>query len=119
MPATPMGAMNLNDPGLQPQRTVLAWNRTCLALMGNALLILRSGLLRQSHLILTLGALVMVLSAVTLLLAHRRHHLLLRGGLASMPGRSVVSRAIPWLAATCGVATAGALLAILLPATSP
>lgn len=111
----PAAAMNPNDPGLQPQRTVLAWNRTCLALMGNALLILRSGLLRQSHLILTLGALVMALSAVTLILAHRRHHLLLRGGLQAAIDNSVISRAIPWLAATCGLATLGGLLAILPP----
>ncbi|AZV94349.1 hypothetical protein CBF45_11995 [Bordetella sp. J329] len=105
--------MDPNDPGLQPQRTVLAWNRTCLALMANALLILRSGMLQQSHFILALGSVVLVLASATLLLAYRRHHLLLRGGRDAAADASVLSRAIPWLAATCGLATLSGILTIL------
>lgn len=106
--------MDTSGPGLQPQRTVLAWNRTSLALLANALLILRSGTLHNSNFIVWLGILVLVMAGLTMLFAQHRHHLLLRGGLDQTEDSSLASRAIPWLAAAVGLTAFGGLLAILL-----
>ena len=64
------------DPGLQPERTALAWRRTGLAMAANAILLLRSGLQAGPPAVIWLGV-AMVVVTVALLLAgeHRRLHL--------------------------------------------
>lgn len=47
--------MTQADPGLQPQRTALAWKRTALAVMVNALVVLRDGAQEGRTLLLVLG----------------------------------------------------------------
>lgn len=104
--------MDRLDPGLQPQRTALAWNRTCLALTANGLLLLRAGLQQQSPLILVLGAGVLVLCLMVWLLAQQRHRILLLHPDTSR----VAARAQPallCLALACGCAVIGGTLAIL------
>jgi uncharacterized membrane protein YidH (DUF202 family) len=53
-----MGAFNVpatGDPGLQPERTALAWSRTSLALAVNALLAVRAGLVAGEPLLVVVG----------------------------------------------------------------
>jgi uncharacterized membrane protein YidH (DUF202 family) len=65
------------DPGLQAERTALAWNRTVLALLVNALLALRLGLSGgQSLLMLTLGGALLASAGAVMWLAHRRRRML-------------------------------------------
>jgi uncharacterized membrane protein YidH (DUF202 family) len=47
------------DPGLQPERTALAWSRTGMAVLVNALLALRAGWSIQSVPIIGLGVLLL------------------------------------------------------------
>lgn len=43
------------DPGMQPERTAIAWDRTALALVMNAVLMIRSGLRAHSYVLLISG----------------------------------------------------------------
>lgn len=60
------------DPGLQPERTMLAWRRTAAALMVNGVLVLRSGMQEQGRWLLMLGGLISVFALVMMLAADRR-----------------------------------------------
>lgn len=53
------------DPGLQPERTGLAWSRTAFVMLINALLFLRGGLTGEGHLLLW-GAGVLLLTAIAM-----------------------------------------------------
>lgn len=50
----------VQDPGLQPQRTALAWQRTGLAVLVNALVILRCDVPTSNAVVTTLGVLLFV-----------------------------------------------------------
>ncbi|WP_051731856.1 DUF202 domain-containing protein [Kitasatospora phosalacinea] len=53
------------DPGLQPERTLLAWSRTALVLAADALLVLRTGYVRGQPGLAALGG-VLAVAAVGL-----------------------------------------------------
>lgn len=77
------------DPGLQPQRTSLAWSRTALALGVNALLVLRAGVQSGDALLFTLGGLAALHAVAIATLAIHRKHQLARHPCA--PGTAVVA----------------------------
>jgi uncharacterized membrane protein YidH (DUF202 family) len=52
------------DPGLQPQRTALAWTRTGLSVLLNAAVVLRSGVQADQPFLLALGMVLLVAAAV-------------------------------------------------------
>jgi uncharacterized membrane protein YidH (DUF202 family) len=48
------------DPGLQPERTVLAWRRTAFALLVNGILLLREAAIRGSPALTITGGVLLV-----------------------------------------------------------
>ncbi|MGW7433818.1 DUF202 domain-containing protein [Streptomyces sp. NPDC054861] len=103
------GAVDAKDPGLQPERTRLAWRRTTLACTVVAVLAVRAAIDDE----ITAGALVgMALSALVwigfLAVAHRRI-----GALDTARPRAL-SRRGALLAAACTVALAGLAVAVVL-----
>lgn len=90
------------DPGLQAERTALAWHRTSLALAANALLSLRAGLVSDQPLVLALGSvLVGAAAAVALMGARRKRALLADTHLTAPP---------PWMLAAVAAAALAACL---------
>lgn len=68
-----------HDPGLQPERTSLAWRRTALAVVFNAILLLRAGLQEQGPHLLALGVILCIGAAAMMHASARREVELLRG----------------------------------------
>ncbi|GAA1503473.1 uncharacterized membrane protein YidH (DUF202 family) [Agromyces terreus] len=63
MTTVPPAALS-RDPGMQPERTALAWSRTGLAIAVNAVLVLRDGLSSSQPALSTAGVALFVLAAV-------------------------------------------------------
>jgi uncharacterized membrane protein YidH (DUF202 family) len=111
-------ADGLWDVGLQPERTSLAWLRTCLGLAGGALLTARVFLATESW--AALGILVIVIAAAAGLVwwgAHRRARLAtdsLRrtSHLADGPGGRLL---LLTSVCACAVAVANAALTLVIP----
>ncbi|WP_120967209.1 DUF202 domain-containing protein [Comamonas sp. lk] len=97
------------DPGLQPERTALAWSRTGLAMLLNALLALRSGWVGQHAPITGLGlVLLMASGAIIFYGAWRRRHLLCGHGVVAPSAHAITAvAAVTFLA--CVVALASAI----------
>lgn len=96
--------MSARDPGLQPERTALAWGRTALSLALNAILFLRSGLQEQHFGLLATGVSLCAGAAVVARMSTRRRTEL-RDGFRAPP---------PWLMPlVAGLAAAAGLVAVV------
>lgn len=91
------------DAGLQAERTALAWNRTSLALLANALLALRQGLVSGKALVLGLGIALLAGALAVSLLGRRRRRALL--------GDAQLGAAPVWMLQFTALAAVGAALA--------
>lgn len=64
------------DPGLQPERTALAWSRTAFAIAVNALLSLRAGIVAGHPWLVAVGVLLFAASGAAVVIGTvRRRHL--------------------------------------------
>ena len=62
-----MEAVRVRDLGLQVERTALAWHRTGLSVVVNALLVVRSGVEHRSNAIVALGVMLMLAACAVML----------------------------------------------------
>ncbi|MFL6719808.1 MAG: DUF202 domain-containing protein [Burkholderiaceae bacterium] len=95
------------DPGLQAERTVLAWSRTAFALLVNAILWLRTGMADDDRALLLFGVALLALAAGFHFCGKRRGRALMTG-----------ARPVPAHPALMGALASGAALACLLAAVA-
>ncbi len=100
------------DPGLQPERTALAWGRTALAVFVNALLVLRAGLVGAHPDLVGLGALLLFGAALLQIFSFLRRHLL-TGGAGSAPTIAAPASMMFATAALTALACTGLALSIV------
>ncbi len=88
------------DPGLQPQRTALAWHRTGLAAFVNALVVLRAGTHSGARGLVALGVLLMVLSAAAVVAGTWRARMLAASHAPGAPPQALMLASVgaTWLA---------------------
>ena len=88
------------DPGLQAERTALAWSRTGLAVLVNALLALRSGWAsRQTPITVLAFVLLVAAGAAVFYGGWRRRQLLSARGAVAPPAVAIVTAATVTLVA--------------------
>jgi len=111
-----VSAVPPRDPGLQPERTLLAWRRTALALVVVSAFATRSLALELGPVAGVLGGVGVVVSALGVASAHLRYRAVVRGFAAADAGEAPLpagGRTLALVAASAfGVAVAG--LAIVL-----
>lgn len=95
------------DAGLQPERTSLAWNRTGLAIVVNALLVLRAGWSSGRFALMAVGVVLLVAAGSTVVYgAWRQRHLATGLGMTAPPALAVAAAAaVTLLACASGLAS--------------
>ncbi|MPZ89271.1 MAG: DUF202 domain-containing protein [Nitriliruptorales bacterium] len=86
------------DPGLQPERTSLAWRRTSLAQVVAGFAVLRFALARGSVVAVAAAAVAVVAGGLTMLLAHKTY---LASTIRLRERAPVRSGALPFIASAC------------------
>jgi uncharacterized membrane protein YidH (DUF202 family) len=92
------------DPGLQPERTALAWRRTALSLLVNGALLLRPAVEARSPALGTAALLVLLAAATLVVVGEHRRRALASASVHRAPhaGLAALLLAAVWLA--CGAA---------------
>lgn len=99
----------VRDPGLQPERTALAWSRTALAMLVNALILLRAGIVGGQAVLAGIGLLLLAAAGLTQSVARARRRTLT----GPLPLDAAPASALIGIAAGTALCSCGALLAIL------
>lgn len=99
----------MRDAGLQAERTALAWSRTVLGMVVNALILLRTGLAYGGDEVTAIGALLLAAAAATYVFGRRRRHALMSSGGAPLapPVHALIA-----VAAITALASVGGMLAL-------
>ncbi|PZQ77654.1 MAG: DUF202 domain-containing protein [Variovorax paradoxus] len=99
----------MRDPGLQPERTTMAWTRTAAGLLLNAILNLRVGFVADSTPLIILSAALLVAAAATFYYGRERR-IALSGNAYRQPlspkAAVLVSLAV-WLTTVTGLTSIG------------
>jgi uncharacterized membrane protein YidH (DUF202 family) len=96
--------MQPRDPGLQPERTALAWRRTALAMTVNALLVARTGIASQARPLMLAGGLLAGFALLLTGASVLRHRQLASGApAASGQGLLVIATLTVLAAAGCAL----------------
>ena len=93
----------IRDPGLQPERTALAWRRTSLAMAANAFLVVRSAMQTRKSTLLLLGIALGVAALALLAVGFHRRRQLSRSGAAPSARLIAFTPASTVFAACAGV----------------
>ncbi|MFC9560735.1 DUF202 domain-containing protein [Agromyces sp. NPDC056965] len=96
------------DPGLQPERTALAWSRTALALAVNALLSMRAGFVAGQPLLVAVGVVLFAASGAAVAIGTVRRRQLAGHRLVITPPRG----ALVGVAAATLLASVGGIASI-------
>lgn len=105
-----VGQRRPRDPGLQAERTALAWSRTGLAMLVNALLALRSGWTVRDAPITALGFVLLAASGVTIVYGAWRRRTLLVEYEVFAPSAHAVTAVVAVTLLACAVGVASVLV---------
>jgi uncharacterized membrane protein YidH (DUF202 family) len=104
------GHQRLRDPGLQSERTALAWNRTALAGLTNGGLALRAGIVSDQWPIMMLGGILLVTAVAIITFGVLRKSCLANGEHVLAPRPTTMAATTAFALFAC--ATAFAVLAL-------
>ena len=98
--------MTKPDPGLQRERTAMAWSRTGLAVLVNSLIVLRAGVTANHVPVITLGTFLLAAAGAAVGCGTYRARRLATGGNATTPWILMAGTvAVVWTAAVATIAS--------------